>query len=134
VHARAKSRGRSPGSVDTVITMTTSKTPVYDDEARADRLVIGAGSATPDAAELVPRTIRGSRLFVDNLAGAHSEAGDFLQADVDWSKVTSIRSIDSASVPRDTPVLFKTVGCGAWDLAACRVARASLSSKEAASH
>ncbi|RQR24029.1 MULTISPECIES: bifunctional Delta(1)-pyrroline-2-carboxylate/Delta(1)-piperideine-2-carboxylate reductase [unclassified Burkholderia] len=129
-----RAEGGVPADIDTVITMTTSKTPVYDEEARADRLVIGAGSATPDAAELSPRTIRGSALFVDNLAGARSEAGDFLQADVDWSQVTSIGSIDPASVLRGTPVLFKTVGCGAWDLAACRVARDSLSSKEAATH
>jgi 1-piperideine-2-carboxylate/1-pyrroline-2-carboxylate reductase [NAD(P)H] len=25
-----------------------------------------------------------------------------------------------------TPVLFKSVGCAAWDLGACRVARAAL--------
>lgn len=119
--------GEVPADVDTVITITTSKTPVYDEEARPDRLVIGAGSSTPDAAELSPRTVLGSLVFVDNLPGTRAEAGDLLQANVDWAKVTSIGSVDTARIPKGTPVLMKAVGCGAWDLAACRVARDALS-------
>ncbi|SIT41409.1 Ornithine cyclodeaminase [Paraburkholderia ribeironis] len=125
-----KAEGSIPPDVDTVITVTTSKTAVYDEEARADRLIVGAGSATPDAAELSPRTIHGSLLFVDDLKGTRAEAGDLLQADVDWAKVTSIGSIDPVRLPKDKPIVFKAVGCGAWDLAACRVARAALKSRD----
>jgi 1-piperideine-2-carboxylate/1-pyrroline-2-carboxylate reductase [NAD(P)H] len=119
--------GSVPDDADTVITITSSKVPVYDEEARADRLVIGAGSATPDSAELSPRTVRGSLVFVDNLAGTRAEAGDLLQADIDWNRVTSLGSVDKTRIPKHTPILMKTVGCGAWDLAACRVARDALS-------
>lgn len=126
--------GQVPADADTVITVTTSKKPVYDEEARADRLVIGAGSATPDAAELAPRTVRGSLVFVDNLAGTRAEAGDLLQAEIDWANVTSLGSVDAARIPSNTPILMKAVGCGAWDLAACRVARDALSRQSSPRH
>lgn len=120
-------QGKVPTDVDTVITITTSKQPVYAEAASPDRLVIGAGSSTPDASELGLRTVRGSLVFVDNLPGTRAEAGDLLQADIDWAKVTSLGSVDRNRIPKDTPILMKAVGCGAWDLAACRVARDALS-------
>jgi ornithine cyclodeaminase/1-piperideine-2-carboxylate/1-pyrroline-2-carboxylate reductase [NAD(P)H] len=122
--------GAVPDEVDTIIAATTSKTPVYDAAARKDRLVIGVGAFTPDAAEIAQETVRASRVFVDDMAAAREEAGDLLQAGIDWANV---RSIGSAVADRaaqrlalDTPVLLKTVGSGAWDLAACRVARTAL--------
>jgi 1-piperideine-2-carboxylate/1-pyrroline-2-carboxylate reductase [NAD(P)H] len=118
-----------PDSADVVIALTTSKQPVYDEAARAGRLVIGVGAFTPAMAEIGARTLGTSALFVDDLAGAKHEAGDFIQAGVDWAKVGGIApALDNpARVPAATPVVFKTVGCAAWDLAACRVARAALS-------
>lgn len=118
-----------PDSVDLVITLTTSKIAVYHEAPRADRLVIGVGAFTPDAVEIGARTVLGSALFVDDLAGAKHEAGDFIQAGVDWNTVTAIASVLGKNTPpvaSGTPVVFKTVGCAAWDLAACRVARAAL--------
>lgn len=119
----------APESVDLVIALTTSRAAVYDEAPRAGRLVIGVGAFTPEMIELGARTVLGSALFVDDLAGARHEAGDFLQAGVDWSTVTGIA--DAADVankqPADRPVVFKSVGCAAWDLAACRVAHATLS-------
>ncbi|MEW9585643.1 bifunctional Delta(1)-pyrroline-2-carboxylate/Delta(1)-piperideine-2-carboxylate reductase [Paraburkholderia sp. DGU8] len=118
-----------PESADVVIALTTSQRPVYDEAARAGRLVIGVGAFTPAMAEIGARTLGASALFVDDLAGAKHEAGDFIQAGVDWAKVGGIATaLDKpALVPAATPVVFKTVGCAAWDLAACRVARAALS-------
>src|SRR5579864_2844877 len=119
-----------PDSVDLVITLTTSKQAVYDEAPRADRLVIGVGAFTPDAVEIGARTVLGSALFVDDLAGAKHEAGDFIQAGVKWDTVTGIAAVLAASappVPAGTPVVFKTVGCAAWDLGAGRVARDQLS-------
>lgn len=126
---------QTPASVDLVIALTTSRAAVYDEAPRADRLVIGVGAFTPEMIELGSRTVLGSTLFVDDPAGAKHEAGDFLQAGVDWNTVTGIaaaleRSATAASasslVPADRPVVFKSVGCAAWDLAACRVARSTL--------
>jgi 1-piperideine-2-carboxylate/1-pyrroline-2-carboxylate reductase [NAD(P)H] len=122
--------GEIPDSVDLVITLTTSKQAVYDEAPRADRLVIGVGAFTPDAVEIGARTVLGSALFVDDLAGAKHEAGDFIQAGVKWETVTGIATVLGAAtppVPAGTPVVFKTVGCAAWDLATGRVARDQLS-------
>ncbi|PRX28776.1 1-piperideine-2-carboxylate/1-pyrroline-2-carboxylate reductase [NAD(P)H] [Paraburkholderia sp. BL18I3N2] len=118
-----------PDSIDVVIALTTSRQPVYDEAARVERLVIGVGAFTPAMVEIGARTLGESALFVDDEAGARHEAGDFIQAGVDWPKVGGIASVldNAALLPQKKPIVFKTVGCAAWDLAACRVARESLS-------
>lgn len=123
-----------PESVDLVITATTSKTAVYDEAPRAARLVIGVGAFTADAVEIGARTVLGSVRYVDDLAGAAHEAGDYIQAGVDWTSVSSLAdAIQSAGasgacavVQGGQPVMLKSVGCAAWDLAACRVARSMI--------
>lgn len=119
----------TPDSIDVVIALTTSKQAVYDEAARADRLVIGVGAFTPAMVEIGARTIAGSALFVDDEAGARHEAGDFIQAGVDWSRVGGVAAVveNAALLPPKQPIVFKSVGCAAWDLAACRVAREALS-------
>ena len=91
--------------------------------------MIGVGAFTPAMVEIGARTLGESALFVDDEAGARHEAGDFIQAGVDWAKVGGIASVldNAALLPQKKPIVFKTVGCAAWDLAACRVARESLS-------
>jgi len=125
----AQSGANLPASIDVVIALTTSKQAVYDEAARAGRLVIGVGAFTPQMVEIGARTLAGSALFVDDEAGATHEAGDFIQAGVDWAKVGGIAAVlkNAASLPREQPIVFKSVGCAAWDLAACRVAREALS-------
>ncbi|MBN3806211.1 delta(1)-pyrroline-2-carboxylate reductase family protein [Paraburkholderia sp. Ac-20336] len=119
-----------PASIDVVIALTTSRQPVYDEAARAGRLVIGVGAFTPEMVEIGANTLAGSALFVDDPAGAKHEAGDFIQARVDWARVAGLATVLGDAGPRPGgPVMFKSVGCAAWDLAACRVARAALSSK-----
>lgn len=109
--------------VDLVITGTTSKTPVYMQAAQAGRLLIAVGAFTPDAAEIAPATVRASRVFVDDPAGARHEAGDLIQAGVDWGGVEGLASaLDAPPMADSVAVLLKTVGCAAWDLAAARVA------------
>ncbi|MGF6960250.1 bifunctional Delta(1)-pyrroline-2-carboxylate/Delta(1)-piperideine-2-carboxylate reductase [Paraburkholderia youngii] len=116
-----------PASVEVVIALTTSKQPVYDETARAERLVIGVGAFTPQMVEIGATTIAGSALFVDDEAGAKHEAGDFIQAGVDWARVGGIAAVLGKTQPVPAgPVVFKSVGCAAWDLAACRVARDAL--------
>jgi 1-piperideine-2-carboxylate/1-pyrroline-2-carboxylate reductase [NAD(P)H] len=117
-----------PDSVDVVVTLTTSKVAVYSEAPRPDRLVVGVGAFTPDAVEIGARTVLGSTLVVDDLAGARHEAGDFIQAGVDWARVTALSSLvgDVGASRIAAPFVFKSVGCAAWDLAACRVARDQL--------
>jgi 1-piperideine-2-carboxylate/1-pyrroline-2-carboxylate reductase [NAD(P)H] len=120
-----------PASVDVVITTTTSKTPVYTLPPIEGRLVIGVGAFTPDAAEIAASTVLASDVFVDDPAGARHEAGDLIQAGIDWNNVRSLASVLGDSTVRaeiKRPVVFKSVGCAAWDLAACRVVRSLLDS------
>lgn len=118
--------GSIPESVDVVVTVTTSKTPVYEEAARPGRLIVGVGAFTPEMAEIGKRTIDGSRVVVDDPLGARHEAGDLIQAGFDWNEAHSLaRAIEGDTLP-GVPVFFKSVGCAAWDLAACRAARNAL--------
>lgn len=107
---------------DLVICATTSPTVIYDEPPRADRLVVGVGAYRHDLAEIGPHTLAGSHLFVDDLAGAREEAGDYLQAGVDWGTVKPLSALLSEGGGAPGPAVFKSVGCAAWDLAAARCA------------
>jgi 1-piperideine-2-carboxylate/1-pyrroline-2-carboxylate reductase [NAD(P)H] len=49
-----------------------------------------------------------------------------IQAGFDWSAIRSLaQTIHGKRLP-DGQIFFKSVGCAAWDLAACRVARDAL--------
>jgi len=113
-------------NADIIITLTTSKTPLYTSAARPGCLLIGVGAFTPEMAEIHPNIIHASSIFVDDPHGAKQEAGDLIQAGIDWANVQSLA--DALHTPPDltNPIIFKTVGTAAWDLAACRVIRAQL--------
>lgn len=118
---RVRPAGQVNPAADLVLTATTSAVPVYEQPAREGRLVIGVGAYRHDLAEIGARTLAGSHLFVDDPEGARHEAGDYLQADVDWSRVRSLSSLLDEGPPAG-PAVFKSVGCAAWDLAAARCA------------
>lgn len=112
---------------DVVIALTTSRTPVIPAGIAATTLAIGVGAFKPDMAEFPPQLLHERKIIVDDLDGAHHEAGDLLQANIDWSEVTALSSmLDSTVKPSTQMPVFKTVGQAAWDLAAARVALASL--------
>lgn len=113
--------------VDVVVTLTTSKTPVYTEAAVQDRLIVGVGAFTPDAAEVGKGTVLASTVIVDDPVGARHEAGDLIQAGVNWSGVISLGEVIRGTANVADPVFFKSVGCAAWDLAACRAAREMIS-------
>lgn len=118
-----------PDDIDVVVTLTTSRTPVYHDAASVARLVVGVGAFTPDGAEIAASVVHASDVVVDDPAGAKHEAGDLIQAGVDWTTVGALADVidGSWSGSVDRPVVFKSVGCAAWDLAAARLARERLS-------
>jgi 1-piperideine-2-carboxylate/1-pyrroline-2-carboxylate reductase [NAD(P)H] len=107
---------------DVVITCTTSSTPVYTEAACLDCLIIAVGAFRPEAAELSSEIIHASEIFVDDPGGAPHEAGDLIQANIDWTVVRALAEILPQAAPPTRPRVFKTVGCAAWDLAAARVA------------
>ncbi|SDO43380.1 ornithine cyclodeaminase [Rhodoferax sp. OV413] len=114
-------------ATDLVLALTTSRTPVIPAHIGAQTLAIGVGAFKPDMAEFPPALLHSRQIVVDDLGGARHEAGDLLQAGVNWSQVRDLASVLGAKPTLSDPVpVFKTVGQAAWDLAAARVAMASL--------
>nr|WP_315229146.1 delta(1)-pyrroline-2-carboxylate reductase family protein [uncultured Albidiferax sp.] len=114
-------------ATDLVLALTTSRTPVIPAHIADHTLAIGVGAFKPDMAEFPPALLHSRQIVVDDLGGAKHEAGDLLQAQVDWSQVRSLASVLASPLPPSklAPV-FKTVGQAAWDLAAARVAITAL--------
>lgn len=108
---------------DFVIALTTSRSPVIPSRLHDDTLAIGVGAFKPEMVEFPADLLRARRVVVDHLAGARHEAGDLLQAGIDWTAVRDIANLvmEGWSTTGMPPVL-KTVGHAAWDLAAARVA------------
>jgi ornithine cyclodeaminase len=133
-------RAQAVGAIDDIlpvcgmiVTATTSETPVIGDRVREGAFIAAVGAYRPTMAELPPELVRRGRLFVDTMEGARHEAGDLIQADVDWSEVTSLEDAildarhdrDMAGARRGAsrrPIIFKSVGHALWDLAAARLA------------
>lgn len=108
---------------DIVIALTTSKTPVIPTTLPPHTLAIGVGAFKPDMAEFPPELLQRRQIVVDNLAGAQHEAGDLLQAGVDWGRVKELSAFLLGDAQQsDMAPILKTVGQAAWDLAAARVA------------
>ncbi|MEC5217624.1 1-piperideine-2-carboxylate/1-pyrroline-2-carboxylate reductase [NAD(P)H] [Actimicrobium sp. GrIS 1.19] len=110
-------------ATDVIIALTSARAPVVPAHLPPHTLAIGVGAFKPDMAELPPALLQARQIIVDDLAGARHEAGDLLQAQIDWAAVRPLASVLPGEY-RDaalTPVL-KTVGQAAWDLAAARVA------------
>ena len=105
-----------------VVTATTSREPVFPDAVRGEVFVATVGSFTPEAAEVPASLVSRAALFVDDMAAAKVEAGDFLRAGVDWGAVTSLEDILDAPPQPTGPVVFKTVGHALFDLAAAKLA------------
>jgi 1-piperideine-2-carboxylate/1-pyrroline-2-carboxylate reductase [NAD(P)H] len=85
-------------------------------------VVVGVGAFKPEMAEIGATTLAGSALYADDPAGARHEAGDLLRAGIDWGRVQSLATLLREGPERGRPAVFKSVGTGAWDLAAARVA------------
>jgi 1-piperideine-2-carboxylate/1-pyrroline-2-carboxylate reductase [NAD(P)H] len=112
-----------------LIALTTARAPVLPPTVAADTLVVGVGAFKPDMAELPSALLHARPIVVDDLAGARHEAGDLIQAGIDWNGVTALADILSGRMKRPSRVpVFKTVGQAAWDLAAARVALGALPS------
>ncbi|GFZ62790.1 ornithine cyclodeaminase [Pseudomonas amygdali pv. eriobotryae] len=111
---------------EVVIALTSSKKPIYHEKACVDRLLIGVGAFNAEMAEFAPACVQGSQLFADDPIGAQHEAGDLIQAEVNWGAVLSLADVVDGRFDRSMASLFKSVGCAAWDLAAGRCAVATV--------
>lgn len=113
---------------DVLIALTTSRTAVIPAKLAPHTLAIGVGAFKPDMVEFPAALLAERTIVVDDIGGAKHEAGDLIQAGVDWSRVRAIGDIlaGRGEPVRGVPV-FKTVGQASWDLAAARVVRDGLS-------
>jgi ornithine cyclodeaminase len=108
--------------VTLIVTATNSASPVIGGELRSDAFVAAVGAFTPSMAELPADLVRRSRLFADSLEGVRAEAGDFIQAGIDWDRVRPLAEALEEQRPEEGPVIFKSVGHAMFDLAAARLA------------
>ncbi len=104
-----------------IVTATTSEVPLFEDRVAPDAFVAAIGAFTPEAAELPPELVRRAYVVVDTLEGAREEAGDLIQAGIDWESVVPLENALTGQVPKG-PIVFKSVGHAIFDLAAARVA------------
>jgi len=108
---------------DIVVTGTTSLAPLFDDDPAFHGFVAAVGAFRPEMCELPAALLDRARLYIDDKPGGLHEAGDFIQAKVDWARVTALEdAIAAGEKPAGAPVVFKSVGQALWDLAACRLA------------
>ncbi len=125
IELRVADLNQLPEQFDAVITLTTAVEPVYHAPPVAGRLIVGVGAFRSHMVEIAPETVMNSDCYVDDPVGALHEAGDYIQAKKDWKEVTTLAQAIEGTVDYSRPIMFKTVGCAAWDLAAARCARAA---------
>lgn len=105
-----------------IVTATNSASPVLSGHhLRQDAFISAVGAFTPFMAELPAKLIGRSRLYVDTLEGARAEAGDYIQANVDWARVIPLAEAIHRPMSGQGPVVFKSVGHAMFDLAAARL-------------
>lgn len=113
----------TPPNTDILIALTTSKKPVIPVHISPQTLAIGVGAFKPDMAEFPPELLHSRQIIVDDIKGAKQEAGDLLQANINWITVRDIASVLNTKITASgARPIYKTVGQAAWDLAAARVA------------
>jgi 1-piperideine-2-carboxylate/1-pyrroline-2-carboxylate reductase [NAD(P)H] len=105
-----------------IVTATSAVAPVIPHDVRDDVLIVAVGAYRADMIEIPGALVQRAQLAVDDDEGARHEAGDLIQAGIEWSRVVALKDIDSARFSSGRPVMFKSVGCAGWDLAAAHLA------------
>ncbi|EPR37368.1 ornithine cyclodeaminase/mu-crystallin [Desulfovibrio sp. X2] len=123
LRARAVARPEEVlASCPLIVTATTSFCPVLPALVRDDAFVAAVGAFKPTMCELSPELVRSAALYCDVLEGVRAEAGDFIQAEVDWREVVPLAAALGKPRPERGPVVFKSVGHALFDLAAAMLA------------
>lgn len=104
-----------------IVTATTSRQAVLPETVHKQAFIAAVGAYRPEMAEIPGSLVKRCRVYVDTLEGAQTEAGDLLQANVDWQRVTPLAHDVTPPVEHHGPILFKSVGHALWDLAAALV-------------
>ena len=119
--------GEVAADVSLIATATTSRTPVLNGPLKRGAVVCAVGSFQPEMAEISADVVGDSRVVVDTLEAAKTEAGDLIQAAAAgrWRWTEAEQLEDLLAIPASTvdkPTLFKSVGHSLFDLASAHVA------------
>lgn len=112
-------------AADLIVTATSSATSVLPDAVKPDAIICAVGAFTPQMAELPASLTQRAQIVVDSLAGCQAEAGDLIQAGIDFADVIALQDAEPSRFNPDTPRIFKSVGSALWDLAAAHCAVAN---------
>jgi len=112
---------RVAAEADCIVSATSSRIPVVPEELKPGACAIAIGAFTPEMTELPPALVRNSTIVVDTLSGARTEAGDLIQAEIDWDRVITLGEVLKGKPALSAPVVFKSVGSAILDLAAARL-------------
>ncbi len=108
---------------DFICTTTNASSPVIPENIKPNAFIAAVGAYRADMLEIPFGITHRAQVVVDDLIGAHSEAGDLIQAGLEWEKVESLRSVlQKPQAQTERLILFKSVGCALWDLAAAKLA------------
>ena len=110
-------------SADVVVCATSARTPVLlSTQVRDDAIVVAVGSHEPDARELDAALLGRSTVVVEDVDTALREAGDVVLAIAEGALAASDLLtmadvvVGRAEVPKDRPLVFKSVGMSWQDL------------------
>lgn len=112
-------------SCDVIATATTSPTPVLrDDEISDDVFISAIGSLGPNRTEIPDETLLRGSIVVDNREACLAEAGEITLLRAAGKLPTDFSPVEIGEVingtiesPQRTPIIFKSVGNAAQDLA-----------------
>lgn len=128
IQARLDGSLQAVSQASVIVAATSSATPVLHAPIRNDSMICAIGAFTSTMAEVDAQLVRSCHIIVDTLEGCKAEAGDLLQAQIDWEQVLPLHQVlthtqtpGAASgilLKPHLPWLFKSVGSALWDLAA----------------
>jgi thiomorpholine-carboxylate dehydrogenase len=121
VGARVTSAEEAVTGADVVLTLTSSPVPILHGRwLKKDAVVCAVGAVTPDRRELDEEAMRGA-VVVESREAAMREPGDILMAKAQVSAEIG-ELLNGASLDkRERPVVFKSVGVAAEDIAAAKL-------------
>ena len=111
---------------DVITVATTSRSPIIRGQwLRAGQHIDLVGAFIPEMLEVDAQTIKGSRVFVDDLEACKAEAGDLIQAQASGWSFDQIEG-DLAKLVVEKPnrgevTLFKSVGLALEDLVVAKL-------------
>ena len=117
-------------SADILVTITNSRTPVFDGEwLRPGTHICAVGGANEYVTELDDTTIqRADIIAVDSIAQARIECGELLMPAsrglLLWERLSELHEVVGGAKPgrrsEDDITLFKSLGMAMWDIAAAK--------------